>query len=77
MEGAFMVLSYGKLSVVRILRFSSPLTVEAAPSLMMLIFGRSELKKTPFGLGRYGYPCAVVSVVYGALVTALVVVSRI
>ncbi|KAM6522917.1 hypothetical protein FALCPG4_012530 [Fusarium falciforme] len=49
----------------------------AAPSLMMLIFGRAQLKTTKFSLHRLGYFCAVVAVVYTAIVTVLVMIPQV
>lgn len=42
---------------------------------MMLIFGRGNLPKTPYSLGRWGYFFCVVSVAYALFANALVMVS--
>ncbi|BCS21880.1 uncharacterized protein APUU_30105A [Aspergillus puulaauensis] len=44
----------------------------SSPALMMLIFGRKNLPKTPYSLGRYGYVFCVVSVMYGLFANAIV-----
>lgn len=50
--------------------------LSAAPSLIMLIFGRKQLKKRPFSLGRFGYAINVISVLYTMAVIVLVMVSE-
>ncbi|WAO93423.1 Choline transport protein [Fusarium falciforme] len=49
----------------------------APPSLMMLIFGRAQLKTTKFSLHRLGYFYAGVAVVYTAIVTVLVMIPQV
>ena len=70
----FCYLSYGVWT--RTLLSQNPYAKprSGAPAAVMLFCGRSNLEKTPYSLGKLGYPLALVSVAYVSVTVVLSVV---